>query len=188
MDDEVLEAPPLQIAMRTLSAPTYDEVLDQFGAMPPGGHDEAAAFLRQHAETVGSHRPMAELALFLAERCEALGTRKPPPRERGGSGGGEGFPRLLRRACAAEGVLGAYRVLAEHRDLFPDEPVRLLTTSSSRRPVPGLRPHGRTIPRPPPAACWPRSRARRARGSWSRRSWPTRRRTTRWAARTSSRT
>ncbi|MFJ4902365.1 CHAT domain-containing protein [Streptomyces sp. NPDC088727] len=155
-DDEDLEARPLQIALRTLSAPTYDEVLDQFAAMPPGGHAEAAAFLRQHAETVGSpghehkhghdhghgpkhgheyeyghghehgHGPMAELALFLAERCEALGARTPTAaREPDDSGGsGEGFPRLLSRACAAEGVLGAYRVLAPHRALLPDEPVR----------------------------------------------------------------
>ncbi|MGC5398813.1 CHAT domain-containing protein [Streptomyces sp. DT20] len=131
-DDEDLEARPLQIALRTLSAPTYDEVLDRFAAMPPGGHAEAAAFLRQHAETVGSHGhervqgPMAELALFLAERCEALGARTPTAaREPDGSGGsGEGFPRLLSRACAAEGVLGAHRVLAGHRAQFPDEPVR----------------------------------------------------------------
>ncbi|MGN5632520.1 CHAT domain-containing protein [Streptomyces sp. AC154] len=125
-DDDGLEARPLQIALRALSAPTYDEVLDQFAGMPPGGHDEAAAFLRQHAETVGSQGPMAELALFLAERCEAMGARKPAARKkRGDSGGsGEGFPRLLRRACAAEGVLGAYRVLAGHRAMFPVEPVR----------------------------------------------------------------
>ncbi|MFJ4854621.1 CHAT domain-containing protein [Streptomyces sp. NPDC088730] len=138
-DDEDVEARPLQIALRALSAPTYDEVLDQFAAMPPGGHDEAAAFLRQHAETVGSlghehghghndgpgHGPMAELALFLAERCEALGARAPgAAREPDDSGGGENFPRLLRRACAAEGVLGAYRSLAGHQALFPDEPVR----------------------------------------------------------------
>lgn len=133
MTDEDRESWPLQIAMRTLSAPTYDEVLDQLAEMPPGRHGEAAAFLREHAGTIGSQGrgPLAELALFLAERCEDLGAQTPastgqPRRSRPGSGSGSGggFPRLLRRACAAGDVLGAYRVLAGHQALFPPEPVR----------------------------------------------------------------
>ncbi|MGW0737234.1 CHAT domain-containing protein [Streptomyces sp. NPDC002851] len=126
MPDEDPEAWPLQIALRALSAPTYEEVLAHFGELPPGRHEEAAAFLRRHAETARSpgSGSLAELATFLAERCEALAADSPADRQADDSGDGEGFPPLLRRACAAEGVLAAYRVLEGHRALLPDEPVR----------------------------------------------------------------
>lgn len=126
MEDEYRQDRPLQIALRSLSAPTYGEVLDLFGQIPPGRHGETVDFLRQHAEMArGWDRvPLADMAAFLADRCEALASDTGPTGQAGDSDDGDGFPRLLRRACAAEGVLGAYRVLERHRSLLPDEPVR----------------------------------------------------------------
>ncbi|MEV4341834.1 CHAT domain-containing protein [Streptomyces sp. NPDC049590] len=126
MPDEDLESLPTQIALRVLTVPTYEEVLDQIAQMPPGRHEEAAAFLREHAELVRSwgRESLAELAIFLAERCAEPAAAGPAAGRAGGPGDGDGFPRLLRRACAAGTVLGAYRVLEGHRALFPEEPVR----------------------------------------------------------------
>ncbi|MFE7616239.1 CHAT domain-containing protein [Streptomyces sp. NPDC057496] len=128
MPDENLAARPLQVALRALSAPTYEEVLAHFEEIPPGRHGETAAFLRQLAEThdASGRGPLAELAAFLAERCEEMAATPSEPGTgwRDGSADGGGFPGALRRACAAEGVLGAYRVLEGHRALFPAEPVR----------------------------------------------------------------
>ena len=126
MQDEDRQALPLQIALRSLSAPTYEEVLDLFGQIPPGRHGETVDYLRQHAEMVGGwgRVSLADMAVFLADRCEALASETAATGQAEDSGGGEGFPQLLRRACAADGVLGAYRVLEGHRSLFPDKPVR----------------------------------------------------------------
>ncbi|MEW1863141.1 CHAT domain-containing tetratricopeptide repeat protein [Streptomyces sp. NPDC088194] len=129
MPDEDRDVLPVQLALRALSSPTYEEVLAHFGRIPPGRHEETAAVLRQQAETDRSfgRGTFAELAVFLAERCEALAVTAPAAGPAGGSAGGEGFPGLLRRACAARGVLGAYRVLEGQRALIPDEPVRAAT-------------------------------------------------------------
>ncbi|MFF5254012.1 CHAT domain-containing protein [Streptomyces leeuwenhoekii] len=126
MRDEEITAWPLQLALRTLSAPTYEEVLTHFGDIPPGRHEEVVEFLRQQAEVArdAGRGALAELSMFLAERCGALAAAAPAGEQAADSGDGDGFAQLLRRACAAEGVLGAYRVLEGHRALFPDEPVR----------------------------------------------------------------
>lgn len=125
MRDEDRQALPLQLALRSLSAPTYGEVLDQFGQIPSGHHEAAVNYLREHAEMVRGwgHTSEADLAEFLADRCEALASDTTTTEQTVDSVGG-GFPGLLRRACAADGVLGAYRALEDHRSLLPEEPVR----------------------------------------------------------------
>ncbi|MFF7339743.1 CHAT domain-containing protein [Streptomyces sp. NPDC008163] len=125
MKDEYRQVLPLQLALRSLSAPTYGEVLDLFGQIPAGGHGMAVDYLREHAEMVRDcgRVSQAELAEFLADRCEALASDTATTAQTEDLGG-DGFPELLRRACAAEGVLGAYRLLEGHRSLIPEEPVR----------------------------------------------------------------